>query len=448
MARKNEVRNRAESRFKARRKKVLSRIKGEAAIFCSAAETTRSRDLQYSFHQNSDFFYLTGFEEPDAVLLLLGGTKGPRSVLFLRERSPEFERWIGPRLGTKRAQKKFEIDEVLPIDTLSKRLPKLLAPVLQTTGVVHFTPGLRKEIDELIWSGFSSPVNPRPGNPNTIKDARLLTSEMRLKKDRDEIRAIRHACDITAESFWKLARSLNTVKSERHAARILESSFSEFGGHGIAFETIVASGKHATTLHHHPTFQPLWKRELVLIDAGASYNGYCADITRTFPASGTFSSNQALVYDVVHNALVRATRKVAPGRTLDQIHQAAVSAITSGLVALGVLEGTVRELIALEAYKPFFMHRTSHWLGIDVHDISPISLNGKVIPSHKIPLEPGYVFTIEPGLYFDPKDKSVPVEFRGIGIRLENDILVTNSGYEILTEQIPTERSEVEKIFT
>lgn len=431
-----------ELRYANRRKRVIKQIKGEAALFCSAPETTVSRDLLHDFHQNTDFFYLTGFAEPQAALLLLGSTRGPRSILFLRDRDAEQERWVGERLGLKRAKRKFKVDEVRHIEELPRSLPELLS----NSRVLHYAPGCSPDVDSLVWSSFKSPLGPRINFPNTLSDSRLITSQMRAVKDRQEIQTLRHACDITAEGFFILAQRLGDVKSERHGAQLLESHFARLGAQRAAFPTIVASGRNATVLHHKPRFQPLWRRELVLIDAGAEFNGYAADITRTLPVLGVFSEPQAAVYDIVYEAQQAAIHKARPNSTLDAVHKAAVQVITRGLVSLGVLEGRVTQLVSSEAYRRYFMHRTGHWLGLDVHDISPVYCDEFMVPPWSRPLESGNVFTVEPGLYFDPKDKTIPAEYRGIGVRIEDDLLITNSGCDVLTSRMPSERAEIEAI--
>jgi Xaa-Pro aminopeptidase len=237
---------------------------------------------------------------------------------------------------------------------------------------------------------------------------------------------------------------ISKLGSELHAARVLESEFSALGADSTAFNTIVASGKNATVLHHSPTFQPLWKKGLVLIDAGASFQGYSADMTRTVPVSGKFSAVEAQAYDVVLAAFEAAARKALPGKSLNDIHRAAYRTICKGLLEMGILKGHLKTLLKEKAYLPYFMHRTGHWLGIDVHDIAPVYYNDKPLDSYRRPLEAGNLITIEPGLYFDPKDKKIPTELRGVGIRIEDSVLITNDGHELLTARMPKDRKEIE----
>jgi len=439
--------NAEEGIYLSRRTKLLRRIKGEAALIVSSPETTSSRDQSYDYRYDSDLFYLTGFAEPECALLLLGTSQGPRSVLFLREREPLQETWHGERLGLKRARRRFQVDEIRDIARLKTDLPALLT----NTRALHFAPGVNPACDEFIWNLFKTSTGPRLQFPNAIKDVRLITSEMRFVKDRVEIQGLRHAADITARAFLMLLPHLHEVTSEKHAAAMLEGFFSKLGAHGLAFPTIVASGRNAVTLHHTPLLQPLWKRELVLIDAGASFRGYTGDITRTLPVSGKFTGPQADIYDLVHSAREAAVAKSRPEVSLDDIHETAVKQITRGLVDLKILKGNVPELIAQGKYRKFFMHRTSHWLGLDVHDVSPVSYTGQsgatfYLSASMRPLVPGNAFTIEPGLYFDPKDLSIPAAYRGIGVRIEDDILITSSGCEVLSSKLPSKRDDIEAL--
>lgn len=439
--------NLEESIYLSRRLKLIRQIRGDVALFVNPAELTKSRDQSHSYQSGSDFFYLTGFNEPEAALVLSGAAQGPRSIIYLRERDAVFERWNGERLGIKRAKKLFRVDEVRNIDQLAQDLPQLLLHARS----LHYTPGLHAEYDALIWKQFCTPLAPRLQQPNIFKDARLITSEMRFVKDRNEIRNLKHAADITARGFVQFLPHVGSMSSEKHAAETLESIFAKLGAHGLSFPTIVAAGKNATTLHHQPQLQPLWKRELVLIDAGASFRGYAGDITRTVPVSGKFSGPQADVYDLVHSAVTLAVGKAKPDVSLDDIHEAVVKHLTKGLVDLKVLKGSVADLISEGAYRKCFMHRTGHWLGIDVHDISPVTVTNAAgtslhAPASMRPLVPGNAFTIEPGLYFDPRDTSIPVAFRGIGIRLEEDVLVTSSGCDVMTAALPIAREDIEQL--
>lgn len=422
--------------YNSRRNKLRTMIKGEAALFISAPEVVASRDTHHPYRQDSDFFYFTGITEPCTALLVLGTSKGARTILFLRERSPEQEQWIGERIGLSRARRRYAVDEVREWAELEETLIEQLTKVAH----LHYAPGNHPDIDAFIWEAMKSNVGPQKSFPSQLSDVRLLTSQMRLIKEKREVGWMKHAADITAHALLSFLREIPTAKTERHAARMLEAHFTRLGSLAPAFSTIIASGKNATCLHHEPQLQPLWKRELVLIDCGASYRGYASDISRTVPASGKFTEAQAEVYDVVLAALEAGISKAKVGNTLDTVHQAAVKELTKGLVDLGILYGDVKDLIAEGKYRPYYMHRTGHWLGLDVHDISP-----RLAP-RDIPFEPGMVFTVEPGLYFDAKDKTVPEQYRGIGIRIEDDVLITDKGNQIITRSIPVAREEIEAI--
>ncbi|MCB0346312.1 MAG: aminopeptidase P N-terminal domain-containing protein [Bdellovibrionales bacterium] len=443
MASANEAR---ESVFRGRRNSFLRSIKGDCALLIAAPARLKSRDQHYEYFQDQNFLYLTGVEEPGCALVLRGVSSGPRTVLFVRDRDAVAERWQGERLGVRRAKRRFEVDEVRCIE----QLPDDLEELVKGSRKLYYGPGVDSELDRFVFSLFQNPTAPRPGCPTGLEDARVILSEMRFVKDRDEIRALKHAADITTHSFAKLAKQLKTFKSEIHCARTLEQYFVELGASGTAFDTIVASGRNAAVLHHHPSHQPLWKRQMLLIDAGARHRGYCADVTRVYPSEGGFIGAQADVYDCVEKALRAACDRVRPGTNLNSIHLAACREITRGLVDMGILEGDVPTLMAEGAYKKYFMHRTSHWLGLDVHDINPLfwTKSGKEKDSYSRPLVAGNVFTVEPGLYFDPNDKTIPEAFRGIGVRLEDDVLVTPGGRTVLTAELPSKRTEVEEMLS
>ncbi len=438
----NDPRKQLENRYNLRRKSILKSVKDDIVFISSGIQKFHSRDLEVPFRQDSDFYYLTGFNEPNSVLVLRGNNK-PRSILYLKDRDPLMEQWIGPSLGLKRARRRFSIEDIRPIEQLGIDFKELV----HSTKNIHYSLGTNKLLDSLISAHLSSSQSPRFNEPAILKDARLLTAPMRLIKDREEIHLSKRASEITARSLKELLPFLSGMKNEKQCALSLESLFAKYGAQGTSFNTIVAAGKNATTLHHLPSFSPLWKKELVLIDCGADFQGYSGDITRVFPVSGKFSTEQADVYDVVKDAVDEACKKASLGNSLDDIHYAATRALTRGLVDLSILSGNVNQLHAKGAYKPYYMHRTGHWLGIDVHDISPNIIRNQSCHSYLMPLEPGMLFTIEPGLYLRSDDKTVPKSLRGIGIRLEEDILMTAKGSDIISSEIPLDREEIEKLF-
>jgi Xaa-Pro aminopeptidase len=433
--------NQQERTFAQRRAKVIKSIKGEAALFSSAPQAHLSRDQHHPYRANTDLFYLTGIDEPEVFLLLFGGNSGVRSVLFCRERDPVQELWQGERIGLRRAKRLFQVDEVRDIENFEKDLKLLLKPY----ETIHYALGVNPRTDRVVTDLLRTHVGPRAGAPSILKDSRALTASLRFVKDKDEILSLRHAGHITSETLNRIAPILKNAKSELHAAKQIEAIFAEMGSKDIGFQTIVASGKNATELHHTPLLQPLWKNEPVLIDCGAAYRSYSSDITRVFPIQGNFSPAVRDVYQVVHGALEIGKKQVRPGSSLGSIHKAALSHLVSGLISLKILKGTESSNIESERYKPFFMHRIGHWLGLDVHDTSPLyeKRQGILETAWDKPLVPGNALTVEPGLYFHPDDDRVPKKFRGIGIRLEDSLLVTSQGHEILTKGISSKLEDI-----
>ncbi len=434
----------AETHYFQRRSRLLRLLKNQIMIVTAAPEAVSSRDQFHPYFQNPNFFYLTGFEEPQSVLILSGTGRGPRSVLFLSERDSLHEKWDGEKLGLKRAKRRFRLDEVRDISNLGKDLPELLKGAEQ----VHYTIGSHPTVDDVLLKMLSHKLGPVTHAPSGLLDARVLLHEQRFLKDKQEISLLRRAAQITCEAFRSLGPIIREAKSELHCARLLEAQFAALGADGTSFTTIIASGKHATTLHHRPTHSPLWKRELVLIDAGARYKGYPADVTRTFPASGKFSPAQAAAYDVVLEAKNQVEKKIRAGITMDELQEICVRELTRGLRELRIISTPLPKAIADGEYKPFFMHRIGHYLGIDVHDIAPRRLDARGIAQaqYSLPLPAGCMITVEPGLYFDPRDQDLPKEFRGVGIRIEDDVLVTTLGCEVLTSAMPTSREAIEQL--
>ena len=295
-----------ESTYLNRRKSILSKLKGDAMLLFSAPEKVFSRDVNYPYRQDSNINYLTGIEEPQVVLLLRGSGKGSRSILFIRDKDPERELWEGQMIGLRKAKRSFKFDQVWPLEDLPHRLPAYLKGV----HTLHTTIGTNPELDEVVYEILKTNTSPATDVPVALKDARALLSNARRVKDREEIRLTKRAVDITVRSFERLLPTLKDATSELHAAKVLEAHFVSLGASTTAFNTIVARGKNATCLHHSPTLQALFKRDLVLIDAGASYKGYSADITRTVPVSGRFSAPQAKVYDIVLSALKKPPLKL------------------------------------------------------------------------------------------------------------------------------------------
>jgi len=434
--------------YQARRAKVLRQIKGGVAIFCASSEKISDRDQSYPFQQEADFFYLTGLNEPKAVLLLVN-TDRPKSILFIRDKDPDNERWNGEILGVVRAKKIFKLDQVLDIKELQPKLQEFLVGAK----TLHYALGGNESFDKIVLSLMQNKVGPKANFPNILSDARLITSKMRWVKDKYEIGCLRQASAITACGLVGTIPVIKDFASEKDCAAFLESVYYSLGADKIAFPTIVASGSNATVLHHRPASKSMSAKDLVLIDTGASVGGYSGDITRTVPVSGKFTKEQRAVYEVVLTALEVGIKNAKPGRTLNDIHNAVCVSLTEGLLKLGVFrKGTVSKLVKDKAYKFFYMHRTGHPLGLNTHDIEPVyalsdAEQVRFNQARDLPLVAGNVFTIEPGLYFDPKDSTVPKKYRGIGIRIEEDVLITRSGCEVLSRAVPRSVEGIEGLF-
>ncbi len=427
-----------------RRKSLLEKLSGDALVIFSAPERNRAADTSYPHIQEASFLYLTGIDEPDCALLLRGGSDKPHSVIFASPKNPNKEIWEGKRLGLKAIKSRTKVDKVLSIHSLDGELPELL----RGCRTVHTSLGLSDELDQLAIKLISSPWGPRVDQPTSIADARVLLAEMRVKKDSSERKLIQRAVDISTESFQQILPLAASMKSEIHLARSLEAEFAKHGSPRIAFPTIVASGVNATCLHHSPSSQKIKRDALVLIDAGASFEGYNADLSRTFPASGKFSKPQAALYDIVFRAHQAALKKCKPGSSIKKVHEAAVKSIIEGLLELKLLKGSAKKVLKTGSFRKFYMHGTSHWLGLDVHDVNPIQYKKPFEPTrgYDLPLETGQIFTVEPGIYVPANDPSIPKQFRGIGIRLENNIAITRESHINLSRALGSSRDEIEAL--
>lgn len=421
---------------------MLDRIGEGVAIIPSAPELLKSRDTEILFRQDSDFHYLTGFPEPLAVAVVQR-TKGRDTLtLFVRDRDPEREVWTGTRIGVDGARDVHGADAAYSITELPSRLPELLKGARS----IHYPLGADAQLDlmvhEAVLRGRRS--RPRSGKgPTSIVDLDSSTGPMRLIKDAEEIRRMRIAARI-AEAAHRVAMELaRPGVGEWEIQAALEARMRASGAEGPSFPTIVGSGPNATTLHYVGNDRTVEEGDLVLIDAGAEWGLYCSDITRTFPADGRFSPEQADIYDVVLAAEEAGIAAARPGQSVKAVHDASVRVLVQGMLDLGILEEAtdVDEAIADNGYKRYFMHQTSHWLGLDVHDTGPYVEDGQPVT-----LQPGMVLTIEPGLYIATGADGVPPGFRGIGIRIEDDVLVTEGGPEILTRGVPVERNEIEEL--
>lgn len=426
--------------FIQRREKLLAQIPTNSLVLQPAADlVTRSRDTEFPFRQNSDFFYLTGFTEPKAWLLMIKLPEGNQSLLFNQPKKLEEEIWTGYRLGQEAAPDALGVDAAFSLDELDQQLGQLLGKVEQVylpfdcqVSYAKFTQG-RQEARK-IYKRLTQ-------LPNKLEDLSSLLGEMRLIKQPEEIALIKEACAISAAGHLKAMESAQAGLYEYQLQAVLEAEFAYRGASFPAYTSIVGAGANACVLHYVENSSQLKDGDLVLIDAGAEYQGYAGDITRTFPVSGKFSPQQAQLYNLVLEANKLAISLTKPNASLNALHQAVVNYLITGLVKLGLLTGSLEEELQATNYQRFFMHGTSHWLGLDVHDVGSYLVNGE-----SRPLEEGMIFTIEPGLYIQAADTSVSEEWRGIGIRIEDNVLVTATGAEVLTQAVPKEIAEIEAL--
>ncbi|WP_192035756.1 Xaa-Pro aminopeptidase [Halomonas sp. YLGW01] len=425
--------------YRRRCQTLMAALPAHSAVLLPAASlVTRSNDSEYPFRQRSDFHYLTGFPEPDALLLLLPGREAGESVLFCQERNPAIEAWTGIRLGTEGALEHFAIDEAFENPVRIEQLAELidgretLYLLLDDAESLALADEVRSELKGRARRGAIA--------PRALADLAPLLHEQRLIKSKAELALLRHAGEISARAHVRAMRTARPGLAEYHLQAELEHEFRWQGANGTAYDSIVGGGANACVLHYIENRAPLEDGELVLIDAGAEFDLYAGDITRTFPVNGRFEGAQRQLYDIVLAAQERAIEAVTPGATLAAIHQGVVRDLSRGLVELGLLEGELEAVISEERYKRFYLHSTSHWLGLDVHDVGSYRRQGEPRP-----LAPGMVLTVEPGLYI-PDDEDIPEAFRGIGIRIEDDVAVTADGHEVLTDGVPKRVSEIEAL--
>jgi len=412
---------------------------GAVAIFLGAGMATRSRDTQFAFRQDSDFLYLTGFDHPGAVAVLCT-IGGPAYTLYVEPRDRELEIWNGYRPGVEGARRDYEADEAHPSDAFRGQIPDLLRKARRIYHVLGRDPGVDAKLVETLES---LRLRSRQGlDPaDAIVDPRTIVHGMRLFKEPRELDIMRRAAAISAEAHDAAARLALPGAFEYELEAALLHAFRRRGASGPAYTPIVGSGSNATVLHYVRNDQKLAEGDLVLIDAGCELEGYASDVTRTYPVGGRFNGPARALYEVVLAAQTAAIERCRPGATLPEIHDAAVRRLVEGMLGLGLLAGDLEELIAREAYRAYYMHMTSHWLGLDVHDVGSYRVGGE--PRR---LEPGQVLTVEPGLYVSKDDEKVDPRFRGIGIRIEDDVAITEAGHENLTAAIPKAPDELEAL--
>ena len=424
----------------ARRRQDLMRQIGDGiAVIPSAPISTRNGDVHYRYRADSDFFYLTGFNEPEAVAVLAPGRKGGEFLMFCRERDAAQEMWDGDRAGLDGAVSHFKADDAFPIEDMEDILPNLL----ENRSKVYCNLGRYPDFDkELLNWVNDTRTRKRSGItvPGELVDLGYFLHESRLIKRAPELKIMRKAAAISAEAHRRAMVQCKPGLFEYEIEAELEYVFRKGGAQYPAYPSIVATGANACVLHYIQNSDRLRKGDLLLIDAGAEIDCYCADITRTFPVSGKFSGRQRAVYDIVLEAQLAAIDRVKPGADFNAPHEAAVRTIAAGLKDLNLLKGSLDSIIERGSYRKFFVHRTSHWLGMDVHDVGEYRVNG----AWRM-LEPGMVLTIEPGIYIPPK-RGYPKEWQGIGIRIEDDVLVTRNAPEVLTDEAPKAPDAIEAL--
>ena len=429
-----------QTEFKRRRAQLMKMMgKNTIAILPSASQTTRNRDVDYPFRQDSDFLYMTGFNEPDAVMVLIPGRKHGEYVLFCREKDPEQETWHGRRAGQEGAIEKYGADDSFPIDDIDDILPGLI----EGTDAIYNVMGRYPDFDKRLISWVSHiREQSRTGMhvPSEFVALDYLLHDMRLFKSREELRLMRKAASISVEAHKLAMQVCSPGKHEFQIQAEFDYIFRQSNAQH-AYPAIVGGGANGCILHYTENSEALKEGELLLIDAGCEVQGYASDITRTFPISGKYSAAQREVYDIVLAAQQAAIKKVKPGNHWNDPHNAAVRVITKGLAEIKLLKGSPQKLIKEQAYRKYYMHRTGHWLGLDVHDVGDY----KVGDQWRL-LEPGMVLTIEPGIYIPAHSKGVHRKWWDIGIRIEDDVLVTKDGYEVLTEALPKKADEIEAL--
>ncbi len=421
----------------ARRRAGLARaMGGGVAVIPTAPERVRNRDAHYPYRFDSYFYYLTGFREPDAVLVVVAGERA-RSILFCREKDPEHEIWDGFRFGPESARERFRLDEAHSVGKLDELMPTLLAD--QDAVFCRLGGDGAWDARVLGWiNAVRGQVRKGVMAPHVVHDVCALLDEMRLIKDAHEIATMRRAATISAGAHRRAMGAVRPGSSEYEIEAVLLHEFRRHGAQSPAYTPIVAGGANACVLHYVQNDSVLRDGDMLLIDAGCEVDGYASDITRTFPVNGRFSAAQKAVYELVLSAQADAIAQVKPGNAWNAPHEAAVRTLARGLIDLGLLTGSVDQVVETEAYKKFYMHRTGHWLGLDVHDAGDY----KIQKSWR-DLQPGMVLTVEPGCYIRAGE-GVPAALAGIGVRIEDDVLVTAAGCEILSASAPKRIADVE----
>ena len=425
--------------FKSRRDELMSLVgTGNIAIIPSAAQAIRNNDAEYRYRQDSDFYYLTGLEEPESLAVFIPGREQGEYILFCREFDETRAVWTGQHAGLEGACRDFGADDAFPIDDLDDILPGML----ENKARLYYPMGRDKALDQNLMEWLTqlrSKARTGIHAPTEIISLEHVIHEMRLIKSPLEIELMREAAKIAAAAHCRVMRYCAPGLDEYQIEAELLHEFINNGARNPAYISIVAGGEHACVLHYIENSDVLNDGDLLLIDAGAEYQYYASDITRTFPINGKFNPPQHALYSLVLEAQLAAIDQIYPGNTWNAPHETAVTILTEGLIKLGLLQGKLQKLIEEEAYKPFYMHRTGHWLGMDVHDVGEYKIDDK----WRI-FEPGMTLTVEPGLYISPKSQTVDTQWRGIGIRIEDDVLVTETGHEVLSAHAPKTIQDIE----
>ncbi|MFR0715239.1 Xaa-Pro aminopeptidase [Enterobacterales bacterium BD_CKDN230030183-1A_HGKHYDSX7] len=426
----------------ARRRKALmaQMVPNSIAILPAAAVAIRNRDVEHVYRQDSDFQYLSGFPEPEAVIALIPGREHGEYVLFCRERNAEREQWDGLRAGQEGAIRDFGADDAFPITDIDEILPGLIEGRERVYSAMGSNPEFdRRLMDWINLIRSKARLGAQP--PNEFVALDHLLHDMRLYKSAAEVKVMRVAAEISAQAHVRAMQACRAGLHEYSLEAELDYVFRKGGAKMPAYGSIVAAGRNGCILHYQQNDAVLKDGDLVLIDAGCEIDCYASDITRTFPVSGRFSPEQKAIYELVLKAQAAAFAEIAPGKHWNHAHEATVRVITEGLVELGLLKGEVQALIDSEAYRAFYMHRAGHWLGMDVHDVGEYKVGGQ----WRV-LEPGMALTVEPGIYIAADNQTVAKKWRGIGIRIEDDVVVTRQGYEILTSGVPRTVAEIEAL--
>lgn len=431
----------AQSEYARRRQQLLGRLpSGSVALVSAAHLKTRNRDAEYGFRQDSDFYYLTGFNEPDALLLLIPGRAEGEFVLFCPPRDPQMEIWTGYRAGPEGCVRDFGADQAFPLTEIEQRVPELLDGARR----LYYALGSDERLDGRV-RGWLNEIRGRARQgaqaPEELVLLDNLLHEQRLFKSESEQQVMRRAAEISAEAHCRAMRAAQPGMHEYQLEAEITGYCMQQGARFQAYSPIVGAGANACILHYIENTAPMQDGDLVLIDAGCELDNYASDITRTFPVNGRFSEEQKALYQLVLDTQEACIAAVKPGVPWNHIHDLSVECLTEGLVRLGLLTGERGALIEEGAYRRFYMHRIGHWLGMDVHDVGQYKLNGDWRP-----LEAGMVMTVEPGLYIAPDDESVEARWRGIGIRIEDDVLITESGSEVLTSAVPKTVVDIERL--